>query len=62
MCNAGYYNDESNGTCLLCPGNTIKKFPGNARDCLADHPCNGITKVPNGGHTACGNLQLYTYN
>ena len=47
---------------MLCPENTIKKKPGNNEDCLTDHPCNGLTRVPNGGHTACGNLFVYNHN
>ena len=58
MCNAGYYNHESNGRCVLCPGNTIKKIPGNAKDCSTDQSCNGITRVPNEGHTTCGKALL----
>ena len=59
-CNSGYY--KAKGTCVLCPKNTIKKKPGNNEDCLTDHPCNGLTRVPNEGHTACGNLFVYSHN
>ena len=38
----------------MCIGNTIKSAPGDAADCSADAPCDGVTTEPNAGHTACG--------
>ena len=29
---------------------------GDAENCSMHHPCNGVTRVPNDGHTACGKL------
>ena len=59
VCNSGYY--KAKGTCVLCPGNTIKKLPGNTENCLTDQSCNGITRVPNEGHTDCGNQKFCNY-
>ena len=50
MCNAGYYKNESD--CVKCTGNTVKSTEGDAASCPT--VCNGMTKVPNSGHTACG--------
>ena len=58
LCNSGYYKANGTHTCVLCPGNTIKKLPGNDNNCLTDESCNGITRVRNEGHTACDNLCL----
>ena len=40
----------------MCTGNTIKTTIGNAENCDANEPCNGITIVPNEHHTNCGKL------
>ena len=51
-CSAGHFNND--GSCVLCPGNTIKSSPGDDADCNVDSACDGIITVPNLGHTACG--------
>ena len=38
----------------MCTGNTIKRETGDADNCDADVPCDGVITVPNAGHTACG--------
>ena len=53
VCNAGYYKTGS--SCELCTGNKIKSMRGDSADCTTDTTCDGTTKVPNLGHTACGN-------
>ena len=52
VCKAGYYSSGS--SCTLCTGNEIKSTPGDAADCSADTPCDGITSVPNDEHSTCG--------
>ena len=54
-CNAGNYGNVTT-TCTLCPGNTIKSVQGDASDCNAETPCDGVSNEPNAGHTACGKL------
>ena len=49
VCNAGYY--KSGSGCDPCSGKTIKPLKGDATDC--DEDCDGVTEVPNAGHTAC---------
>ena len=51
-CSAGHF--KNGGSCVLCPGNKIKSFPGDDTDCNTDSACDGIITVPNLGHTACG--------
>ena len=41
-------------SCSICPGNTIKTSVGNATSCNAT--CDGVTTVPNGKHTTCGDF------
>ena len=50
VCNAGYYKDGDD--CVMCTGNTVKSV-GNDTSCPTT--CDGMTKIPNAGHTACGN-------
>ena len=52
-CNAGYYG-SANDTCTKCSGNEIKSSQGDARDCSADPPCDGVSSEVNAEHTACG--------
>ena len=52
-CNAGYYGSGST-TCTLCPGNPIKSRRGDAPDCNAETPCDGVSTESNAEHTACG--------
>ena len=54
MCNTGYY--KSGSSCVLCPEYTIKTAIGNAEDCDADAPCDGVAMVPNENHTDCGTI------
>ena len=42
----------------MCTGNEIKSTPGDATNCSADPPCDGITSVPNAEHSACGESRL----
>ena len=56
VCNAGYFIDGD--SCSICPGNTIKMSPGNATAC--DTTCDGVTTVPNGKHTTCGEFLSYS--
>ena len=55
-CNAGYYG-SGNDTCTKCSGNEIKPSQGDAPDCNADPPCDGVSNDPNAEHTACGRFQ-----
>ena len=55
-CNAGYYG-SANDTCTKCSGNEIKSAQGDAPDCSADSPCDGVSDDPNVEYTACGKLQ-----
>ena len=52
VCNAGYFKSE--GSCVLCPGLTIKTTIGDAENCDTDTPCDGMTTIPGAGHTRCG--------
>ena len=52
-CNAGYYGNATTN-CTLCPGNTIKSSQGDAADCNAETPCDGVSNEVNAEHTACG--------
>ena len=52
VCNAGYYKTGS--SCELCTGNKIKSMTGDAAECNGDTPCDGVTEVPDAGHSACG--------
>ena len=54
VCNAGYY--KAGSSCELCTGNKIKYMTGDAANCNADTACDGITEVPNSGHTTCGKI------
>ena len=56
VCGAGFY--ISGSVCTMCPGNEIKTMTGDALDCSADPPCDGVTQKPNDQHTECG---LYSY-
>ena len=38
----------------MCTGNDIKSEVGDAEDC--GDTCNGVSRVPNAAHTACGKL------
>ena len=55
VCNVGYFKRE--GSCVLCPGNTIKTKVGNAENCDEDAPCDGVRTTPNENHTACGKFE-----
>ena len=44
----------------MCPGNEIKTMTGDALDCSAGPPCDGVTQEPNDQHTECG-LYFYQY-
>ena len=57
-CNAGYY--RISGICLLCPGYKIKTMTGDKSHCDEDTACDGITKIPNRGHTACGRFLCFS--
>ena len=57
-CNAGYY--RISGICLLCPGNKIKTMTGDKSQCDEDTACDGITKIPNHNHTACGRFPCFS--
>ena len=50
VCNAGYYKNGSD--CVMCTGNTVKSTEGDGPSCPT--VCDGMTKVPNSGHTVCG--------
>ena len=52
VCNAGHYKNGNN--CEMCTGNTIKSTIGDAADCNADTPCDGVTEVPDANYTNCG--------
>ena len=52
VCNFGHHRNGSK--CEICAGNEIKSTPGDANNCSADAPCDGITSVPNDDHSACG--------
>ena len=56
VCNVGHV--RSGGSCVLCPGNTIKKTVGDAENCDADASCDGVTEWPNPDHTACGKFVI----
>ena len=45
----------------MCGENTIKTSIGNAKDCDADAPCEGVKMVPNENHTDCGKI-IYNLN
>ena len=60
VCNAGFYMDGFD--CVLCPKNKIKCSPGDAKSCDLDCACDGITKVPNAEHTACGETLVIRFN
>ena len=50
-----YVGHHKNGNdCEMCTGNTIKSKIGDASDCSADTPCDGVTEVPDANHTHCG--------
>ena len=51
MCNVGHYLNGS--VCEICTGNEIKSTPGDATNCSADAPCDGVTSFPNADHSAC---------
>ena len=51
-CGAGFFRNGP--LCTMCPGNEIKTMPGDAPDCSADPPCDGVTQEPNDQHTQCG--------
>ena len=36
----------------MCTGNTVKSTVGHDTSCITT--CDGLTKVPSSGHTACG--------
>ena len=55
VCNAGHYKNGND--CEMCTRNTIKSTTGDAADCNADKPCDGVTEVSDANHTYCG---LYT--
>ena len=38
--------------CVKCTRNTVKSTADDGTSCPTD--CDGMTKVPNSGHTACG--------
>ena len=57
VCNAGYFQSEND--CVMCAGRKIKKTKGNATDCDVDAPCNGVSRVPNTEHTACGKFNYF---
>ena len=62
VCNVGLYWTGS--ACELCAGNEIKSTPGDATNCSADAPCDGVTSVPNDDHSACGEFRInkeYTF-
>ena len=42
----------------MCTGNEIKSTPGDATNCSADGPCDGITSVPNGDHSDCSESEI----
>ena len=48
---------EVTASCAL--EKTVKSLTGDAPDCNTDTACDGKTKVPNSGHTACGK-NVYT--
>ena len=52
VCHAGYFYEGPG--CTLCTGNTIKTTAGNAANCDADQPCDGMKTVPTEDHTGCG--------
>ena len=54
VCHPGYFHSGSD--CIMCSGNKIKILAGNAPNCDADLPCDGLTNVPNAQHTDCGLL------
>ena len=60
VCNAGYYKDGDE--CVMCPENTVKSTEGDDTSCPT--VCDGVTKVPNSGHSDCGksrnNIQTAT--
>ena len=58
-CIAGYF--KTNETCAQCTGNTIKATAGDATDCNADSPCDGVTQTPNEQHTACGEQYFFSF-
>ena len=60
VCNAGYY--KSGSSCEQCTGNKIKTMVGDATNCGADEPCDGVGEVPNSNHTACGKSKDLTLN
>ena len=60
VCSAGYH--RSGGSCVMCTGNTIKREAGDADNCDADVPCDGVITVPNAGHTACGKFVCSEFN
>ena len=37
---------------MMCTGNTVKSTVGNDTSCPTT--CDGMKKIPNSGHTACG--------
>ena len=41
-------------TVYCVPGNTIKSVQGDASDCNAETPCDGVSNEGNAEHTACG--------
>ena len=55
VCNAGYY--KSGSSCEQCTGNKIKTTAGDATNCDADEPCDGVGEVPNANHTTCGKIK-----
>ena len=60
-CEAGYYKTNTTPPrCEMCTGNTIKTTVGDAGNCDADQPCDGIKTIPNNNHTACGNFYQFT--
>ena len=40
----------------MCTGNEIKLTPGDAVDCSADPPCDGVTGFAAANHNHCGKL------
>ena len=54
VCNAGHYG--MNGSCELCPGNTIKPTVGDAVNCSST--CEEMLTVANSNHTDCGKWNL----
>ena len=60
VCNAGFYMDGFD--CVLCPKNEIKCSSGDAKSCNLDCACDGVMKVPNAEHTACGETLVIYFN